>query len=312
MSAWPPPAVVLCAGLGTRLRPLTDWRAKPAMPVGNEPLVGVILRRLAAAGITDAIVNLHHLPHTVTREIGDGSQWGLHVRYSWEQPEILGSAGGPRHALSLVDAETVLVVNGDSLSDVPLRTLWDAHVDAGASVTLGLMPHPAPGAYGGVTLGDVVPAAVPRAPAARWLASRVVTGFTPRTSAVPSVHYPGIQLIQRDVLEPLPDNVPAQSVGELYPRMLRETPGAIVGVVFESGWLDVGTIDDYRATSRALGANADGNVIAAGADIHPSARLHRCIVWPEARISADCVLDDVIVTGRTPLAAGTQLTSTIA
>lgn len=290
------------------------------MPVGDEPLVGVILKRLAAAGITDAILNLHHLPHTVTRDVGDGSQWGIRVRYSWEQPEILGSAGGPRHALSLVDDETVLVVNGDSLCDVPPRALWDAHVSAGASVTLGLMPHPSPGAYGGVTLGDVVRSATPRQPSAtrengattgRWIESRVVTGFVPRSSTLPSVHYPGVQLIQRDVLEALPDQVPAQSVGELYPRLLRERPGSILGVVFESAWLDVGSVDEYRVTCRTLSGDAHGNVIAPGADVHPSARLRRCVVWPGARVPEDCVLDDVIVTGHAPLDAGSRLTSTI-
>ena len=158
MTGWPPPALVLCAGLGTRLRPLTEYRAKPAMPVGAETLIGRILRNLASSGITDAVLNLHHLPQTVTREVGDGSQYGLRVRYSWEQPRVLGSAGGPRHALPLLEGETILVVNGDTLCDLPLRALWERHRDAGALVTLGLMPHPEPGRYGGVTLDVDLPA----------------------------------------------------------------------------------------------------------------------------------------------------------
>ena len=158
MTAWPPPALVLTAGLGTRLRPLSDYRAKPAMPVGREALVCHILRRLADAGIREAVLNLHHLPHTITREVGDGSQCGLRVRYAWEQPRVLGSAGGPRHAMPLLDADTLLIVNGDTLCDLPIRALWDAHVASGALVTLGLMPHPQPGRYGGVVLDDGVTA----------------------------------------------------------------------------------------------------------------------------------------------------------
>jgi mannose-1-phosphate guanylyltransferase len=318
MSAWPPPALVLTAGLGTRLRPLSDYRAKPAMPVGHEALACRILRALAESGIEEAVLNLHHLPHTVTREVGDGSQFGMRVRYSWEQPRVLGSAGGPRHALPLVDGETVLVVNGDTLCDMPLRELWDAHESSGALVTLGLMPHPQPGRYGGVVLDAPVlpPATATHTSSANRnrhaLASGSVTGFVPRTSQVPSVHYPGIQLIRREVLEPLADDIPSESVLEVYPRMLATQPGSIRGVVFDAHFDDVGTVDDYRRTCTALAGDADGNVISPGAIIASSATLRGCIVWPEAIVPADCVLHDVVVTGHTPLAAGTRLENTVA
>ncbi len=214
MTAWPPSALVLTAGLGTRLRPLSDYRAKPAMPVGQEALVCRILRDLAEAGIRDAVLNLHHLPQTITREVGDGSQCGLRVRYSWEHPRVLGSAGGPRHALPLVAGESLLIVNGDTLCDLPVRQLWQAHDASGAMVTLGLMPHPAPGALWRRRAR----------PGRRWSVAEggttrgAVTGFVPRTSAVPSVHFPGVQLVRREVLAGLPDNTPAESVAEVYPQ----------------------------------------------------------------------------------------------
>ena len=296
MTTWPPPASVLSAGLGTRLRPLTEYRAKPAMPVGDEALACRILRRLAEAGIREAVLNLHHLPHTVTREVGDGSQCGLRVRYSWEQPRVLGSAGGPRHALPLVAGDTVLVVNGDTLCDIPLRTLWEAHTSSGALVTLGLMPHPAPGRYGGVVLD----------------AEGAVTAFVPRTSTVPSVHYPGIQLVRRAVLEGLPDDTPAESVAQLYPQVMAATPGAVRGVVFDARFDDVGTVEDYRRTCRAFGTDARGNVIDAAATVAGTASLRDCIVWPGAHVPAGCVLDDVVVTGHVPLAAGQHLSQTTA
>ena len=208
MSAWPPPALVLTAGLGTRLRPLSDYRAKPAMPVGKEALACRILRGLADSGIREAVLNLHHLPHTVTREVGDGSQCGLRVRYSWEQPRVLGSAGGPRHALPLVDGDTVLIVNGDTLCDMPLRELWEAHQASGALVTLGLMPHPEPGRYGGVVIdAQVLDRDQPRRTAAsdvgpRLLASGAVTGFVPRTS---QARYWPKPPLPTSVRVPLPD-----------------------------------------------------------------------------------------------------------
>jgi len=299
MTAWPPPALVLTAGLGTRLRPLSDYRAKPAMPVGREALACHILRRLADAGIREAVLNLHHLPHTITREVGDGSQCGLHVRYAWEQPTVLGSAGGPRHAMPLLDADTLLIVNGDTLCDLPIRALWDAHVASGALVTLGLMPHPQPGRYGGVVLED-------------GASEAAVTAFVPRTSAVPSVHFPGIQVVHRSVLADLPDNTPAETVLQVYPRLMATRPGVVRGAVFDARFDDVGTVDDYRRTCRALAGDADGNVIDPLAIVAPDARLRGCIVWPGARVPSGAVLDDVVVTGRAALAPGAHLTNTVA
>src|SRR5215471_9714767 len=95
-------ALVLTAGLGTRLRPLTLVRAKPAMPVAGEPMVRRIVRWLATAGVSDVVLNLHYLPETIARVVGDGSDLGVRARYSWEQPLVLGSAGGPRLALDIV------------------------------------------------------------------------------------------------------------------------------------------------------------------------------------------------------------------
>ncbi|MGE0447559.1 MAG: NDP-sugar synthase, partial [Vicinamibacterales bacterium] len=120
------PALVLTAGLATRLRPLSYVRAKAALPVGGEPLARRILRGLRAAGVTDAVLNLHHLPATLTSRLGDGSDIGMRVRYSWEGPVVLGSAGGPRHALSLL-GPTFLIVNGDTLTDVDVPALLREH-----------------------------------------------------------------------------------------------------------------------------------------------------------------------------------------
>ena len=120
------PALVLTAGLGTRLQPLSFVRAKGALPLGREPLARRILRWLGAAGVRDAVLNLHHLPHTLTEAIGDGSDIGLRVRYSWEMP-VLGSAGGPRRALPLLADGSFLIVNGDTLTDIDLKTLVADH-----------------------------------------------------------------------------------------------------------------------------------------------------------------------------------------
>jgi NDP-sugar pyrophosphorylase family protein len=110
-----PPALVLTAGLGTRLRPLTYVRAKAAVPVNGEPLVRRVARWLAGRGIDEHVYNLHHHPASIAACLGDGAGLGVRVRYSWE-PAVLGSAGGPRHALPLLLDSWTAVTSDSSLS----------------------------------------------------------------------------------------------------------------------------------------------------------------------------------------------------
>src|SRR5438128_6658954 len=160
-------ALLLAAGLGTRLRPLTDVRAKPAIPVAGEPMIRRIIRWLAANRIDDLVLNLHHRPDTLTAAVGDGRDLGVRARYSWEQPRILGSAGGPRLARPIVGADRFWIINGDTLTDVDLTALAGAHAESGARVTLALVPNSDFLRYGGVQLD----------------ADHRVTGFTPRVPA---------------------------------------------------------------------------------------------------------------------------------
>src|SRR5262245_35913784 len=137
-------AIVLTAGLGTRLRPLTDVRAKPAIPVAGEPMIRRIIAWLASHGVNELVLNLHHRPDSITAVVGDGTDLGVRVKYSWEQPRILGSAGGPRQALPIsgVDGgDDVLIVNGDTITDLDLPALARAHAASGGLVTLALVPN---------------------------------------------------------------------------------------------------------------------------------------------------------------------------
>ena len=207
-------ALVLAAGLGTRLRPLTDVCAKPAIPVAGEPIIRRIVGWLAAHGVNDLVVNLHHLPHTVTAVLGDGSDLAVRVRYSWEQPRILGSAGGPRHALEIIGEDTFVVVNGDTLTDLNLRALVDAHrghcgnAGSGALVTLALVPNRQPHKYGGVTHGG------------RWNGDRVSSRAARAASGTHHgiYHFIGVQVVHADAFRQLPSGEPAQSIGGVYDR----------------------------------------------------------------------------------------------
>src|SRR5262249_40920599 len=169
----PPPlierALILTAGLGTRLQPLTGRRAKPAIPVAGEPMIRRIMRWLASHGVNDLVLNLHYLPETLTAIVGDGSDAGVRVRYSWEQPVVLGSAGGPRLALPLIGADTFFIINGDTLTDVNLAAIASAHEQSRALVTLALVPNREFDRYGGVVVDDDsrVTGFAPRGPGAR-------------------------------------------------------------------------------------------------------------------------------------------------
>ncbi len=225
--------LVLAAGLGTRLRPLTLTRAKPALPIGGVPLIRRILTWLVREGVTDLVVNLHYLPETIAAVVGDGSDFGARVRYSWEQPAVLGSAGGPRHALPIIGAPTFYILNGDTLTDLALAPMADAHARSGARVTMALTPNHEPDRYGGVVLtGD-----------------GHVTGFVKRgQKAAGSYHFIGVQLAQASVFEGLRDGEPIDSLFGVYNPLIASEPGSIRGYVCDAGFWDIGTPEDYAAT----------------------------------------------------------------
>lgn len=266
------PALVLTAGLGTRLRPLSRVRAKAALPVAGGTLIRRILGRLADAGIRDVVLNLHHLPETITAQAGDGGDLGLRLRYSWEVP-ILGSAGGPRLALTLLDAPTWLIVNGDTLTDVPIAAVLEAHRRSGALVTMALVPNPAPEKYGGVVVDD----------------AGVVTGFTRRGSATPSHHFIGVQAVEAGAFASVPLRRPFESVGALYPELMRARPGSVRALVCSAQFLDIGTPRDYVETCRQVAAREGfvlegGNIVWDDVRIDPGATLRGCVVADGARV----------------------------
>jgi mannose-1-phosphate guanylyltransferase len=287
LSEWP--ALVLTAGLATRLRPLSDQRAKAAMPVAGTPIAGRILRWLHAAGVRDVVLNLHHKPATITAIVGDGSQFGVRVRYSWE-PEILGSAGGPRHALPLLGAPRFLIVNGDTLTDCDLQGLVDRHISTRAQVTMGLVRGDVH-RYGGVLVG-----------ADGW-----VRGFGKHAEATRALHFIGVQAVEASVFAPLSDSARSETVRSVYPQLIAGNPHAIAS--FESGaeFLDVGTARDYLETV-AIVATREHRSFDIGVDavIGPDTRLERTILWDRVTIGAGAHLVNCIVADDVTIAPGSR------
>ncbi len=136
-------AFLLAAGIGSRLRPITDHTPKCMLPIGGKPLLDLWLDALGRAGVDEVLVNLHHLPSVVLRHIG--TRRGPPAIRTAIEPELLGSAGTLRHHRSWVqDEEFFLVANADNLTDFDLRSLCDFHRsgDAEATLTVFQAEHP--------------------------------------------------------------------------------------------------------------------------------------------------------------------------
>lgn len=139
MPAFPRQAIVLAAGLGTRLQPLTLRIPKPALPVGGVPILLFNLFLLKEAGVDRITLNLHHLPQVIRRLLGSGRSLGLKLGYSFE-PKILGTAGGIAQALDGMPPQPTFVLNGDILTDLDLKKMASEHFRVRARATLACVP----------------------------------------------------------------------------------------------------------------------------------------------------------------------------
>jgi len=272
----PAGALLLTAGLGTRLRPLTRDRAKPALPVAGATLVERLVDHLRSAGIADLLLNLHYRPDTITGIVGDGSGLGVRVRYSWEVP-LLGSGGGPRRAFALVADDRLWLVNGDTFTDVDLAAMAADHARSDALVTMALIPNPAPDQYGGVVVNE----------------DGVVTAFVPRGAPGPTWHFIGVQIAERDAFGSLPDGQPGDSVGPLYRALIAGRYGSVRAFRSDASFIDIGTPRDYLDACLAMA----GARLVTGARFHaaPSADLDACVAWDDVRIGARARLRRVVI-----------------
>jgi mannose-1-phosphate guanylyltransferase len=285
------PALVLTAGLATRLRPLSLVRAKAALPVAGVPLVRRILTWLASAGLRDVVLNLHHLPHTLTAIVGDGSDLGLRVRFSWEMP-VLGSAGGPRRALPLLahSGSTFLIVNGDTLTNVDVPALLADHRQSGALVTMAALRNTEPDKYGGLAVDD----------------DGVFTGFVPRGSSQRSWHFVGVQAAEPEAFASLSADVPFE-VRALYPALAAGRRGAIRAFRTTAEFFDIGTPSDYLETSLLFAAR-DGAALTqgGGARLAEGAQVDRSVLWDDVVVGAGSMLRECIVTDGVRVPADTS------
>jgi NDP-sugar pyrophosphorylase family protein len=272
--------MVLAAGLGLRMRPLTLLRAKPVLPVLDRPLLEHTLERLARAGVRDVIVNLHHLPESVRSALGRGRRFGLRIRYSHER-EILGTGGGPRAVRSLLGEEPFLLVNGDVWFDFDLRRLVERHRASGATATLALRRMNRGEAYSAVVTQRT---------------GRIVSiAGRPRSGRGMVSMFASVHVLDPALLERLPPGR-SDSVRDLYVPLLAE--GAhLAGVRCAGAWYDFGRPSLYRdAQLRMLrGRGRTQVLVGGGARVGPAAAVSRSVLGSRSRVGAGARVDRSIL-----------------
>lgn len=234
-------AMVLAAGLGTRLRPLTNSIPKPLLPLAGQPLIVWGLLLLRRYGITDVIINLHHLGHLIEKELGDGSQFGMHVTYSRE-PVLLGTGGGIKQAESFFQGEAFLVMNGDTLADLDLDAMIARHRTSGAVATLALRDDPDVDQWGAIETDS----------AGRILSIIGKGRRDPQDKGIRRRMFAGLHVIDPRVLQEVPAGQPS-SIIDAYVRCLEQ--GLLLsGYEFAGYWSDIGSIERYEQAKQDAAA----------------------------------------------------------
>jgi mannose-1-phosphate guanylyltransferase len=311
--------VVLCAGLGTRLRPLTGQVPKPAVPVCQVPLIRHALGLLAGAGIRRAVVNVHHLPEAMEAAArAAAAELGLALAVSRE-PVLAGTGGALREARPLLrGAEAVVVLNGDVLFDVDLRAALSAHRATGALATMALLPMPPGAGYGSVEID------------AGGRVRRIAGRFGPGGDQLTAWHFPGLHVVSPELLALVPAEPFQCDVNRhVYPPLMAR--GLVRGLVTSGAWSDLGSPASYLAANLDVAAGRIGlgrfglpppRRIAASARIDPSARVgeeavigERCLVpagarveravlWPDTRLREGEAVVDAVAAGDLRVATG--------
>lgn len=269
-------ALIMAAGLGTRLEPLTLAVPKPMVPIVGKPTMQHNLELLRKHGIRSAIVNIHYHPEQVVNFFAAGDDFGVDLAYSYEE-KLLGTAGGVLRMAREVDQidETFVVLSSDALTDIDLRKLVAFHKKKGALATLALAPMEETESFGVVTMD----------------ADQRITAFyeKPKTGEAPSdLVNTGIYVFEPEILEMIPQDRFYDFGKELFPRLAKE--GApIFGYRMIEYWSDVGNLKTYVRTNydamqgrvRILipGRKASANVwIGHNCEIDPSVKFEGCVI----------------------------------
>jgi NDP-sugar pyrophosphorylase family protein len=266
-------AMILAAGYGTRLWPLTIDRAKPAIPFMGRPLVGYVAEYLARYGFREVVVNLHHRPESVREALGDGARFGARFHYV-EEPDILGTGGAIENARALLNTDTFVVVNGKIATDIDLSAALETHRREHALATLVLQTNPTRERYSVVNTRDGLVTSFGGYPTSDNAGEDAPLMFT------------GIQVLDRRVFEYLPRGVFSHTVTDVYIPAI-ERGERVAAHVAEGYWYELSTVRRYLDTSVELlkreGLEADwargSKVLGEGSTIYSGASVEESVLW---------------------------------
>ncbi len=276
-------AMLLAAGAGTRLRPITYQVPKPMIPVANRPVIHYVIENLARHGIKEIMVNLFAHADQIRSYCGDGSRWGVRLQYSYE-PVLMGTAGGVKKVESFFKGEPFFIMSGDGLSDIDLSDMFAFHKRKRSLATMAVKSIEARFDYG-VTLAEK---------------SGRIKGFLEKPSwgdVFSSTVNTGIYLFESEILKYIPKNKVYDFGHELWPKLLkRKSP--IYAYNMKSYWTDVGNLSEYRKSQMdcldgKVRIAIPGREISKGiwieepASVSPDAILKPpCLIGKNVRISA--------------------------
>jgi len=226
---------VLAAGFGERLRPLTEALPKPLFPVGNLPLIGYALKLLAHHGITDVVVNLHHLGRPLREQLGDGGKFGVQITYS-EEEEILGTGGGLKRMHEHFSDDSFVVLNSDTIVDVDLTALLAAHRKSGALATMVLREDPQQERYGQIEIDSTGQI-------------RKLLGQGEADEPLRALMFAGVHVLEPRFLDYIPPDIKTCVVRYAYAKALQNRE-PLYGVTNDGYWADAGTPARYLQVNR--------------------------------------------------------------
>ncbi len=241
--SFPSKALLLAAGLGERLRPLTLSTPKPLISIGSHLLIEYNLTLLKKFGVKEVMVNLHHLGEKIKTTLGNGKKYGLKIKYS-EEKEILGTGGGIKNVESFFESESFIVMNADILLDISLHSVWETHLQQKNIATLVLSSH---------ERKDVKRLV--------YLNSRnevlSISENPPQENAKGYI-FTGAQILEKKILEQLPPqphsllrlrSVKSCLIQDAYIPLLKKKE-KLGGVVCEGYFRDLGTFERYEAVKK--------------------------------------------------------------
>jgi NDP-sugar pyrophosphorylase family protein len=298
--------MILAAGYGTRLWPLTVDRTKPAIPFLGKPLVGYVAEYLGGFGCREVIVNLHHQPKSVRAALGDGSRFGVQLEYV-EEETILGTSGAVDNARHLLEGETFFVVNGKIVTDINLTEALETHRRMNALATLVLLPNAKRERFSMVETSDGLVTSFGGMPAPLSAAELDVED----EKRVPLM-FTGIQIFEPRIFDYIPRGVFSHSVIDVFPQATAQ--GERIAAHVASGrWYELSTIPRYLEISLALLKDAERDVwtgenciVSAAAEVRDAvlwdgvrveegARVYRAVLGDGVRISSGEMIENAAV-----------------